>query len=532
MRIALAQINPTVGDLKGNTGKIIDYLGKARAEGATLVVFPELALTGYPPKDLLLKPSFIRKNKERLGEIIRYTKGNDIAAIVGYANEGKEGIYNAAALISDGELIGVQHKRFLPNYDVFDEKRYFQPAGECKIFQVGDVKLGITICEDLWMDDGPCAEQAKMGAGMIINISASPFHVGKIDKRKKLLARRAKENRVPILYCNLVGGQDDLVFDGGSLVFNEKGELLAQCRRFREDLLVTDLKKQGIVPEESLTEEVYHALVLGLRDYVRKNGFEKVLIGLSGGIDSSLCAALAVKALGAKNVIGVSMPSVITSRESREDAELLADNLGIELKVIPIKEVVGGYSKLLYKEFEGKEPNATEENIQARIRGNILMALSNKFGYLVLSTGNKSELAVGYSTLYGDMAGGLAVISDVPKTIVYELARYINSIEKGDAIPKSALEKEPSAELRAGQRDVDDLPPYEILDPILEAYIEEDKSKTEIISRGFDKEVVADVIWRVDHNEYKRQQGPIGIKVTSKAFGSGRRLPITNKYEG
>ncbi len=530
LAVAIAQINPTVGDLSGNSKKIVEYIIKARKKNADLVVFPELAVTGYPPKDLLLKPSFIRKNMEKMDEIVRAAE--DIAAVVGFVDSDGNKIYNAAALVCSKELLGVQHKTHLPNYDVFDEKRYFQPAAECKLFELGGLKIGINICEDIWVEDGPINVQAKKGAQLIINISASPFYAGKIKVRKELLARRARENKVAIVYANLVGGQDDLVFDGGSCVFNEKGELTAQCRRFEEDLVVSGLKGVIKMPEENPLEEVYRALILGIRDYVRKNGFRKVVIGLSGGIDSALTAALAAKALGAENVAGVLMSSRITSEASIEDAKKVAENLGIELKIIPIIEAADAYAKMLGREFKDTKQDVTEENIQARIRGNILMALSNKFGYLVLTTGNKSELAVGYVTLYGDMAGGLAAISDVPKTMVYKLVNYIDAVEKKELIPKSIIVKEPSAELREGQKDSNDLPPYDVLDAILHAYVEEDKSKEEIIALGYDAKTVAEVIWKIDHNEYKRQQAALGIKITPRAFGFGRRMPITNKYEG
>lgn len=529
LKIAVAQINPTVGDLNGNAKKIIEYIRKAREQGAALVTFPELAVTGYPPKDLLLKPSFIRENREKLEEIVKETK--NIAAVIGFADSNENKIYNAAAIASNKKLVGVQHKTHLPNYDVFDEKRYFRPAAECRLFELKGLKIGINICEDIWVDEGPTSVQAKKSAELIVNISASPFYAGKIKVRRDLLARRARENDVTIVYTNLVGGQDDLVFDGGSCIFNKNGELVASCKRFEEDLMVSDLNVITM-PEDDPLEEIYHALLLGIKDYVRKNGFKKVVIGLSGGIDSALTAALATKALGAQNVLGVCMPSKITSKASIEDAKKIAENLDIELKIIPITDAVDAYAKILCKEFEGTEQDVTEENIQARIRGNILMALSNKFGYLVLTTGNKSELAVGYVTLYGDLAGGLAAISDAPKTMVYKLASYINALEKKELIPKSIIVKEPSAELREGQKDSDDLPPYDVLDPILHAYIEEDKSKEEIVALGYDERTVAEIIWKVDHNEYKRQQAPLGIKITPRAFGFGRRMPVTNKYGG
>lgn len=529
-KVALAQINATVGDLDNNTEKIIEYIKKARERDADLVVFPELAITGYPPKDLLLKPSFIKANKEALEKII--SKTEDIAVITGFVDEIDKNIHNAAALIKNGKLIGIQHKTYLPNYDVFDEQRYFKPSKENFVFELDELKLGINICEDIWVDNGPTEIQTKKGADFIVNISASPFYIGRSRVRRDLIARRSKENKIPIIYVNLVGGQDDLVFDGRSYAFNRGGALIAESKHFEEDLVITNLGGNEIVPEEEdELKEIYGALLLGIKDYVKKNGFKKVVIGLSGGIDSALTATLATEALDAQNVVGVSMPSAISSQSSREDAKKLVENLGIEYKVIPIIDIVNAYTAILSDEFKGTEPDVTEENIQARIRGNILMALSNKFGYLVLSTGNKSELAVGYCTLYGDMSGGLAAISDVPKTTVYKLAKYINAVKGKEIIPESILLKEPSAELKEGQKDSDSLPPYEVLDLILHAYIEENKSKKEIIEMGFDEGMVSEVIWKVDHNEYKRHQAPIGIKITPKAFGSGRRMPITNRYE-
>jgi NAD+ synthase (glutamine-hydrolysing) len=525
LKIALAQINPVVGDLDGNAGKIIRKIKEAEELGADLAIFPELVVTGYPPKDLLQKPSFIKKNKEKFDEIIKETEG--IACIFGFVDEVDGKLFNAAALASDKKIIGIAHKANLPNYDVFDEKRYFCEGESSQVFDVKGTKLGINICEDIWVDGGPTEVQAKGGARLVVNISASPFHVGKIKEREEMVAKRAKENGVYVAYLNLVGGQDDLVFDGGSYVFNEKGEIVARCKRFKEDLVVTDLKEgKKVEQSQDPLEETYNALVLGIMDYVRKNGFKKVVIGLSGGIDSALTAVLAAKALGPKNVVGVFMPSEITSKESEVDARQLAKNLEIEFRVIPISLGVDAYEKMLGEEFKGTKADITEENIQARIRGNILMALSNKFGYLVLSTGNKSETAVGYTTLYGDMSGGLAVLSDVPKTTVYMLADYIK------VIPRNIIIKEPTAELCRGQKDTDTLPPYDVLDDILNAYIEENKSIEDIIAKGHDPKIVKDVTGMVDRNEYKRQQAPTGIRITPKAFGYGRRMPITNKYDG
>ncbi len=571
-KIAIGQINTTVGDLDGNTEKIVNAIEKAKQHNAHLVVFPELAITGYPPKDLLLKSSFIEKNREKLDEIIKASEG--ITIVVGFVDVSETKVprdvydissrfytesrilYNAAAVIQNGKLIGKYYKSHLPNYDVFDESRYFETVKDIPLFSVDGLKMGVNICEDIWIDEGPTERQAKQGADFIVNISASPFYAGKGNIRRELIAKRARGNSVPIAYVNLIGGQDDLVFDGGSYVFDKKGRLIAHCRRFEEDFALVNLESQKeVILKENLIKDIHDALVLGIRDYVRKNGFQNVIIGLSGGIDSALTTALAVEALGADSVLCVLMPGEITSKSSVEDAQNLAKNLKVKCKTISISEIFTSYLNTLKKEFKNRKSDATEENIQARIRGNILMAISNKFGHLVLSTGNKSELAVGYATLYGDMAGGLAVISDVPKTMVYQLARYINQTNKTDAqhpitglsynpygrsvirpagveiILQNILDKEPSAELRIGQKDSDDLPPYEILDPILQHYIEENKTKVEIINSGFEKEMVEEVIYKVDHNEYKRKQAPIGIKITPKAFGFGRRMPITNKFK-
>ena len=532
MKIAVAQINPTVGDITGNMHQIIDAINRAKKKPVDLVIFPELSIIGYPPKDLLLKKSFIHRNKEALTEII--DSSQNISVIVGFVDESQGNLYNAAAFINNGKLLEVHHKMHLPNYDVFDEKRYFQPGKKATVVELQGKKIGINVCEDIWMDDGPARAQQEAGAELIINISASPFQAGKWKIREELLSRRAREHQVAILYANTVGGQDDLIFDGRSYLFNPQGTLLAQGKSFQEDFMLlpeyTDTKASGILNSEEEAEEIYSALILGIKDYVHKNGFSTVVIGLSGGIDSALTAALAVQALGKDQVVGVSMPSTFSSAGSIADAQQLAQNLGIRLEIIPIKEMYKTYLQDLSPQFKGTAFNVAEENLQARIRGNILMALSNKFGYLVLATGNKSELSVGYATLYGDMCGGLAVISDVLKTKVYQVATYFNQQAGYACIPEASLVKEPSAELRENQKDSDSLPPYEILDPILQAYVENDRSKEEIIAMGFDKNIVSKVIKMVDRNEYKRQQAAVGIRITLRAFGSGRRMPITNGW--
>ncbi|MCL0060948.1 NAD+ synthase [Dehalococcoidia bacterium] len=551
-RIGLAQVNCTVGDLEGNTAKILHYIDRARAMQVDLLCFPEMAITGYPPEDLLLKPEFITGNLEKLDVIVRHSAA--IALVVGFVDS-RDGLYNAAAVAYDGELCGIYHKTCLPNYGVFDENRYFQPGTKAPIFVINGVSIGVSICEDIWYPTGPASRQASAGAEVIVNISASPYHAGKRDLRERMLAGRASEDTVILAYVNLVGGQDELVFDGGSMLLDERGEAIARAKQFEEDLLVADLDiasqevhtrvwslESGVpLPDSRLfparsaeihdrVGEIYAALVLGTRDYIHKNGFYRVLVGLSGGVDSSLVAAIAVDALGPENVIGVSMPSRYSSEGSRTDARLLSENLGIEMRVIPIEEAMDGYLSMLAGSFAGTQEDIAEENLQARIRGNILMALSNKFGWLVLTTGNKSETACGYCTLYGDMAGGFAVIKDVPKTLVYQLAGHKNSSAAREIIPRRVIEKEPSAELRPGQRDVDSLPPYEVLDPVLEAYVEEDKSLDQIVALGFDRKLVQRVISLVDGSEFKRRQSPPGIKITPRAFGKDRRLPITNRY--
>ena len=566
LRIAMAQINTTVGDIDGNAKKIIEYIEKAEGLKADIVVFPELSVTGYPPEDLLLKADFIRGNKESLKRIAKKTK--NITAIVGFADKRDSDVYNAAGILNNGKIKGVYYKIYLPNYGVFDEKRYFQPGNECPVFVINGVVTGINICEDIWYYDGPPRWQVKKGgAELIINISSSPYHAGKGGIRKRMLSKRARENNCCIVYNNLVGGQDELVFDGNGFIFDKKGRLITQGKQFEEDIVFTDIqvegryrkiaKQSGKIPalkvikisekstynkKSPLPEtpknkpldklgEIYNALVLGTRDYVRKNGFLKVAIGLSGGIDSALTAVIAVDALGKDNVIGVSMPSPFSSAGSIIDSEELSNNTGIRLIKISISNLMDAYDEALEGIFEGLQRDTTEENIQARIRGNIVMALSNKFGWLVLTTGNKSEISTGYCTLYGDMAGGFAILKDVPKTLVYELARYKNSIERREVITKDILEKEPSAELKPNQRDADTLPPYPVLDPILHAYVEEDKTIDEIVKMGYEREMVRRVVSMVDRNEYKRRQAPPGVKITPKAFGKDRRLPITNMYQ-
>ncbi len=562
IRIALAQINSTVGDLEGNVAKIIAAMERARDAEADIVTFPELAVCGYPPEDLLLKPGFLKDNRDAIDEIARQNEG--IVSLVGFAYAINGNVYNAAALINNTHIVNIYHKVELPNYGVFDEKRYFTPGSGCLPFEINGATITVNICEDIWIE-GSEVEYCTINnnAGVVLNISSSPFHAGKLALRRNIIASFAKRTRAFVCYNNMVGGQDELVFDGGSVVVSPQGDVVASARRFEEDLLVTDIEidenaqdhagsellrsrqrimlsssgyrdRKGIpasrAPELERLEEIHQALVLGTRDYVRKNGFEKVVIGLSGGIDSSLTAAIAVDALGNDNVIGVTMPSQYTSQATRSDAERLAENLGIRLITVPVKPIFSSYLDALHEPFGQGDPGIENENLQARIRGNILMALSNRFGWLVLTTGNKSETAVGYCTLYGDMAGGFAVIKDVPKTLVYELAQYVNEKSGREIIPRSVLERPPTAELKPDQKDEDSLPPYSILDPILEAYVEEDKSSDEIMASGFDAKVVREVIRMVDRSEYKRRQAPPGVKITPKAFGKDRRLPITNRY--
>lgn len=588
LRIAMAQINPTVGDIAGNVHLIKAWLKEARQAKADIVAFPELAVTGYPPEDLLLKPQFIADNRRALDEIAKECRG--LMAVIGYVGQGSVGgatgrrpsvvaadrheLYNAAAIVAERRIVATYGKWLLPNYGVFDEGRYFHPGRTLPLIGLHGVTVGVNICEDIWLPEGPTRAQAAAGAEVIVNINASPFHIGKSRFREQMLATRARENGVIVTYTNTVGGQDELIFDGNSVIVDQNGEVIARGKAFDEDLLVADLNVEGVtrgrlahgrkkglsgklagsveriavripapvktrprlVPSLELPldelDEVYRALVLGVNDYVRKNGFKKVVIGLSGGVDSALTAVIAVDALGPQNVLGIFMPSPYTSRESGEDVAELSRRLAIDCRTIAITPMFEEYLRSLAPAFEGRPVDTTEENIQARIRGNILMAFSNKFGHLVLTTGNKSEMSVGYATLYGDMAGGFAVIKDVPKTLVYELVQYRNSVGSRPVIPRSVIEKPPSAELRPDQKDSDSLPEYEVLDPILRAYVEEDRAPEDIVALGFPEETVRRVIALVDRSEYKRRQAPPGVKITPRAFGRDRRLPITNRYRG
>ncbi len=536
LRAALAQINTTVGDLRGNTAKVLDYIDRARAQGADIVSFPELTITGYPPEDLLYKHNLIRENRECLDRIIEHSAG--IAVVVGFVDRDEE-LFNAAAVIQDRKLLGIYHKVHLPNYGVFDEKRYFQSGEECPVFDINGTSVGVNVCEDIWYESGPTNVQADSGARVIMNINGSPYHRGKGRFREEMLAGRARDNGVYVCYTNLVGGQDELVFDGGSCVFSPSGDVLARGRQFEEDLLLIDIDAESSQPDTTPIddplpdlEEVYQALTIGTRDYVRKNGFKQVVIGLSGGIDSTLTATIAADALGPENVVVVTMPSRYSSEGSIADSDILAKNLGVKLWNISIEDMFQSSLDSLDPHFAGTGSGIAEENLQARMRGILLMAISNKFGWLVLTTGNKSEMAMGYGTLYGDMAGGFAVIKDVPKVLVYELAETRNARGPSPVIPQSVIDKEPSAELRPDQKDTDSLPPYSVLDPVLEAYVEQDKSPAEIIEMGFDEEMVKRVIKAVDRNEYKRRQAAPGVKITPRNFGRDRRMPIVNWYRG
>ena len=571
LRVALAQLNTTVGDIDGNVRKICDAIARARDLGADVVAVPELAIIGYPPEDLLLRRSFIDDNLAALQRILPRCGG--ITAIVGFI-DATDDIYNAAAIIHDGALIDVYHKHHLPNYGVFDENRYFQQGQRNQVYRIGGALVGVSICEDVWYPGDPLQAQALAGAQVSINLNASPYSMGKHAVREHMLATRATDHSVAVCYVNQVGGQDELVFDGGSMVLSERGERLAMARQFEEDLLVADIDVQAVLqtrlhdprrrkeqaerggpldppiavsgpsgtprpplPPSDIAplpdpDEAYAALVLGTRDYVRKNGFRKVIIGLSGGIDSSMVAAIAVDALGGENVLGVSMPSRYSSEGSISDSQRLAENLGMEFQVIPIEDGFTTMLKTMEPAFAGTEPNVAEENMQARLRGLVAMSIANKFGWMVLTTGNKSEMATGYATLYGDMAGGFAVIKDVPKTLVYRLAGHVNARAGREVIPESVLAKPPSAELRPNQIDEDSLPPYEVLDPILQAYVEEDRGFDEIVRMGYDAATVRRVIDLVNHSEYKRRQSPPCIKITPRAFGRDRRFPIASKYAG
>ncbi len=573
-RVAMAQINTTVGDFEGNTRKIIERIEEAQALGADIVSFPELAITGYPPEDLLIKSDFIGENLACLDEIARHA--GHTAAIVGFVDSGDH-LYNAAAILCAGRIAGVYRKMRLPNYGVFDEKRYFQPGTESPVFVIQGVPVAVNICEDVWAPGGPLLAQSLAGALVSVTLNSSPYATQKWRLREEMLQTRARDYAVAVAYNNLVGGQDELVFDGLSVIVDASGHVVARGPAFEEALVVADLDVEAIrgirrynpirtadalqsegvrapvftlsrdpasaAPRSPLpgtpvldpppdVEEVYRALVLGTRDYVRKNRLRTVVVGLSGGVDSSLVACIAADALGAESVKGVTLPSRYTSEASQRYARDLAGALGVGLIELPIDPVVTAYDQVLAKPFAGRKPDVTEENLQARTRGNLLMALSNKLGWLVLTTGNKSEMSVGYATLYGDMAGGFAVIKDVPKTLVYRLARWRNARESRPAIPQGVLDRAPTAELRENQTDQDTLPPYEVLDPILKLYVEDDRSAEEIAAQGFDPEMVARVIAMVDHSEYKRRQAPPGIKITPKAFGKDRRLPITNWYRG
>ena len=590
-RLALAQINPTVGDIPGNTVKILEYLERAREAQADLVAFPEMATTGYPPEDLLYRKSFLTENVVTMEQIA--ASSDDMAVVLGFVNvlsleppspeiadagDARPQITNAAALCHNGKLVDIYHKIYLPNYGVFDEQRYFKKGSICPVYRIGGILIGVNICEDIWYPVGPTTVQCQTGAELIVNINASPFHAGKRAFREDMIAQRASDHGLTVAYVNTVGGQDELVFDGGSIVYDGGGNLLARARAFEENLLVVDLEFPHDIPnpkhepagafasvlssvgepktlsvsdtvpgnrsalngrfkpaEINGPEEIYRALVMGTGDYLRKSGFSKALIGLSGGIDSALTAAIAVDALGKENVVGITMPSRYSSDGSINDSESLANNLGMELWNVPIEQAHQAFTDMLKDRFENTEANVAEENVQARVRGNVLMTVSNKFGWIVLTTGNKSEMAMGYATLYGDMAGGFAVLKDVPKTTVYELCRWRN--QEGQAfgtinniIPIEIIEKPPSAELRAEQLDSDSLPEYEILDPIVEAYVEDDLSYQDMVAKGFEPTIIRQVITAVDRNEYKRRQAPPGVKITHRAFGKDRRLPIVNRY--
>ena len=535
MRVALAQINVTVGDISGNTRRIIDAIAAAEAQGAGFTLLPELAITGYPPEDLLYKEHFVEDNLDALEMISAVAMHS---TIVGFVDRVDDALYNAAALCGNGRVLQIYHKRRLPNYGVFDEERYFVAGETPGLIELGGTMFASTICEDIWVPE-PAAEAVAEGASVIFNISASPYHAGKGEEREEMLRARARDNGVWLAYCNLVGGQDELVFDGRSVVVSPDGEVVARGASFAEDLVIVDFTpgaKLGatadLAPVLGQEQEVYEAIELGLRDYVRKNGFTDVVLGLSGGIDSALTATIAADALGAAHVHGVLMPGPYSSEGSVSDSLELAASLGIDTLRLPIEAPFDGFLGTLAPAFEGREPDVAEENLQARVRGTLLMGLSNKFGWLTLATGNKSELSVGYSTLYGDMVGGFAPIKDVFKTRVYDLARWRNQQPGGAVIPQATIDKAPSAELKPGQVDQDSLPPYPVLDSILRHYVEKDDSRDAIVAMGFPGEMVDRVIRLTDRAEYKRRQGPLGVKITPKAFGKDRRMPVTNAYGG
>ena len=576
LRIALAQINTTVGDFEGNREAILDAARRAAEQNADLVAYPELAITGYPPEDLLLRGPFIDEARAALEELATRTRGLPLLVVGGV--EFDAALFNSALLLRDGRVVGSHRKHRLPNYGVFDEERYFQQGCETPRFVVAGVEIAATVCEDIWYPDGPARDAALAGSELIVNINASPFHAGKTREREQMIATRAVDNHVAIAYVNQVGGQDELVFDGNSLVIDARGEVLARGASFEEDLVVVDIPVDDVMqvrlhesrlrrdrpeaapapqfvsgPHEGTRPELpparreapdelaetYRALVVGTRDYVRKSGFEDAIVALSGGIDSSIVGVIAVDALGPEHVRGVSLPSRYSSEGSIADAQDLADRLGITLVTLPIEPLHETALDTLAREFEGTKEGSAEENIQSRLRGMLVMALSNKFGSLVLTTGNKSEYACGYATLYGDMVGGFAVIKDVPKTLVYALARHRNTLgpggggrSGGEVIPQAAIDKLPSAELRAGQLDTDSLPPYEVLDPIIEAYVEDDASFEAIVADGYDAAAVRRVIDLINRNEYKRRQSPPGVKITPRAFGRDRRYPLASKYRG
>ncbi|MPZ92864.1 MAG: NAD+ synthase [Actinobacteria bacterium] len=553
IRAALGQLNFTVGDIDGNAARSISAIRESTERGAQVLVLPELTLTGYPPEDLVLKSGFVQANHRALEDVASHT--GDLLTVLGFVDTDGGHLYNAAAICHSGEVKAIYRKQLLPNYGVFDERRYFEPGDRHTLIDTGRGVIGVCVCEDIWSPTGPAIAQADAGAQVVLNINASPFHKGKVDERAMMLGERARRSSASVVYVNLVGGQDELVFDGGSLVIDPNGLLTTRLAQFEERLEIVDVPlgearslhasnvdrlslslrdadgrnaAVPVTPTLDESEEVYRALELALRDYITKNGFSKVALGLSGGVDSTLVASICADALGPENVLGVSMPSEFSSSHSVDDAQDLADNLGIRLFTIPIKSVYHSFLDTLRDSFGDEEPGLAEENLQARIRGTLLMTISNRYGNLIISTGNKSENAVGYATLYGDMAGGFALIRDLFKHEVYALCRWRNT--RSPVIPENVLTKAPSAELRHDQRDEDSLPPYEVLDPILESYIERDEGVDEIVARGFDEQVVVDVIALVDRAEYKRRQAPPGPKVTVKSFGRDRRLPITNRW--